>query len=287
MENAPVGMYLKDRDGRYILANPEMAKVFGRPVGEIIGSTAEQLLAPGEAPAIRAADDEIITHGLPTVREEFFPGHAAYAWSMVIRFPIRDEAGEVAQVGGFDVDITRPKLAEAEVKASEQRFKTIAEIHPTPMIITRLDDREVLFANRAYFALFGLTPEKLAGFDRARLYAEAANREAIYAAIDAGGAIESPEISMRTAGGEPFPAMLTARGIDYEGSRCCVMSFLDLSRPETGRGRAAGQRAAVPQHRRGPSDAAGDRAASRTAGSASPTGRSSACSRLKAPGWTS
>ena len=181
-------MYLKDRDGRYLLANPEMAKVFGRPVDEIIGSTAEQLLAPGEAPAIRAADGEIITHGLPTVREEFFPGHATYAWSMVIRFPIRDEAGEVAQVGGFDVDITRPKLAEAEVKASEQRFKTIAEIHPTPMIITRLDDREVLFANRAYFAVFGLTPEKLAGFDRTRLYAEAANREAIFAAIDAGGA---------------------------------------------------------------------------------------------------
>ena len=196
---------------------------------EIIGSTAEQLLAPGEAPAIRAADGEMSAHGLPTVREEFFPGHATYAWSMVIRFPIRDEAGEVAQVGGFDVDITRPKLAEAEVKASEQRFKTIAEIHPTPMIITRLDDREVLFANRAYFAVFGLTPEKLAGFDRTRLYADAANREAIYAAIDAGGAIESQEISMRTAAGEPFPAMLTARGMDYEGSRCCVMSFLDLS----------------------------------------------------------
>ena len=32
---------------------PEMAKVFGRPVAEIIGSTAEQLLAPDDAHVIR------------------------------------------------------------------------------------------------------------------------------------------------------------------------------------------------------------------------------------------
>ena len=229
MENAPVGMYLKDRDGRYLLANPEMAKVYGRPVEQIIGSTPEDLLTASEAPNIRAADREVLAHGLPTVREEHFPTHTAYAWSMVIRFPIRDEAGAIEQIGGFDVDITQHKLAEAEVKASEQRFRTIAEIHPTPMIITRLDDREVLFANRAYFAAFELTPTRLATFDRAKLYTKADERDVIYATIDAGEAIESREITMRTAAGQPFPAMLTARGMHYEGSRCCVMTFLDLT----------------------------------------------------------
>lgn len=229
MENAPVGMYLKDREGRYLVANPEMANVFGRPVEEIIGSTPEELLAEGEAPGIRAFDREVWEQGLPTVHEEHFPGHATYAWSMVIRFPIRDETGQVAQIGGFDVDITRPKLAEAEVKASEQRFRTIAEIHPTPMIITRLDDRKVLFANRAFFAAFGLSPDDLAGFDRATLYGHPGDREVIYAAIEAGKTIESQEINMRTVSGGPFPAMLTARGMTYEGSRCCVMSFLDLT----------------------------------------------------------
>ena len=190
MENAPVGMYLKDRDGRYLVANPEMANVFGRPVEQIIGSTPEELLAEGETLGIRAFDREVWEQGLPTVREEHFPGHSSYAWSMVIRFPIRDESGRVAQIGGFDVDITRPKLAEAEVKASEQRFRTIAEIHPTPMIITRLDDRDVLFANRAYFAAFGVTPDDLVGFDRATLYGRPDDREAIYAVINADGAIE-------------------------------------------------------------------------------------------------
>ena len=40
MEHAPVGMYLKDTDGRYLIANPEMGKVFGRPAESAIGLTA-------------------------------------------------------------------------------------------------------------------------------------------------------------------------------------------------------------------------------------------------------
>lgn len=49
MENAPVGMYVKDAEGRYILANPVMSKVFGRPASEVIGKTAGDLFPPDEA----------------------------------------------------------------------------------------------------------------------------------------------------------------------------------------------------------------------------------------------
>ena len=37
MEHAPVGMYLKDLDGRYLMLNPEMGRVFGRPAAGLLG----------------------------------------------------------------------------------------------------------------------------------------------------------------------------------------------------------------------------------------------------------
>lgn len=229
MENAPVGMYLKDREGRYVMANPEMGKVFGRPAGEMIGHTPEEVFAPDEVAMIRGYDREVMETGRPTVHEEYLPALDTYAWSMVIRFPIRNDAGEIIQIGGFDVDITRPKLAEAEVMASAQRFRTIAEIHPTPMIITRLDDRRVLFANRAYYEAFGLTRERLGGYDRSQLYSDPQAREEIYATVGRGDRLEGREMLMRTVDGESFPCVVTARGIVYEGSPSCVMSFLDLT----------------------------------------------------------
>ena len=159
MENAPVGMYLKDLAGRYVMANPEMGKLFRRPVETMIGRTAEDAFLAEEAARIAQHNRAVIETGRPLVTEEHLANRGEYAWSMIIRFPIRDEGGRVVQVGGFNLDITRSKLAEAEVKSSAERFRTIAEAHPTPMVIVRLADRQLRFANRAFFDTFRVDPD--------------------------------------------------------------------------------------------------------------------------------
>lgn len=45
MQHAPAGMFLKDLEGRYIVANPEMEKVQNRPVSKIIGRTPQDVFA--------------------------------------------------------------------------------------------------------------------------------------------------------------------------------------------------------------------------------------------------
>jgi PAS domain S-box-containing protein len=118
--NAPVGMYLKDLDGCYLLLNPEMGRVFGRPVAEMLGRGPEEVLAPDEAAMVRRFDAELLERGEPTRHEEHLEGHDAYAWSMVIRFPVRDASGRIVQIGGFDVDITGMKRAEEELTRSRE-----------------------------------------------------------------------------------------------------------------------------------------------------------------------
>ena len=79
---------------------------------------------------IRAYDRETLTRGVATISEEFLPGLDQYAWSMVIRFPIRDESGQIRHIAGFDVDITSRKQAETEFRrqseAIHQREKLAA-----------------------------------------------------------------------------------------------------------------------------------------------------------------
>ena len=56
MEHAPVGMYLKDLDGRYVMLNPEMEKVLGRPAGEMLGQEPAAAFGPeevGDDPGLR------------------------------------------------------------------------------------------------------------------------------------------------------------------------------------------------------------------------------------------
>ncbi len=115
MAHAPIGMYLKDGEGRFVMANPEMAHVFGRPVAEIVGKRSQDMLGP-EAAALIAAQDELVrSTGRAHAVEEFLPGLDRYAWTLVVRFPVDAGPDEPPAIGGFDIDITSIKRAEEAV----------------------------------------------------------------------------------------------------------------------------------------------------------------------------
>jgi PAS domain S-box-containing protein len=120
MDHAPIGMYLKDGDGRYLLANPEMEKLFGCPVGKAIGRTAEDLCLPAEAAQIAEWDRRLMDEGASFAIEQQRPGAAEYSHSLVMRFPVRTAYGAPARIGGFDIDLTRQKATEAELERSRK-----------------------------------------------------------------------------------------------------------------------------------------------------------------------
>ncbi|EWY41664.1 histidine kinase [Skermanella stibiiresistens SB22] len=122
MRHAPAGMYLKDLEGRYVMANPEMEKVQNRPVSEIIGRTPEDVFPVTLAARIRRHDGEVLATGATVFSEEHVPDLPSYVWRMVVRFPIRDETGRFTHIGGFIFDMSDQKRVEAE--ASRQRAVT-------------------------------------------------------------------------------------------------------------------------------------------------------------------
>jgi C4-dicarboxylate-specific signal transduction histidine kinase len=115
------------------------------------------------------------------------------------------------------------------------------------MSITRLADRRLLFANRAFQAALGLAPGDLPTLDRDRLYADPERGHATFVEVEARGAIEGREVEMRTVPGRPFPAIMTARIIEYEGAPCSVASFLDLSALKAAEAEIERQREALHQ----------------------------------------
>ena len=120
MRHAPIGMYVKDEAGRYLMANPEMRHVFGRPTEEVIGRTADELLDGEAAAVVAAADAEVRANRRPAQIEEHLPGLERYAWTLVVRFPIEGPPGQGLHVGGFDIDITDMKRTESELAASRE-----------------------------------------------------------------------------------------------------------------------------------------------------------------------
>jgi PAS domain S-box-containing protein len=119
MENAPIGAYLKDPEGRYTLVNKEMAKVLGVPPDEALGKTAREVLGDEEAARIEEEELQAFARGKAQVRDQFFPERKDHSSAQLFRFPVLLE-GRPPRIGGFAIDTTERRRAEAELVRSRE-----------------------------------------------------------------------------------------------------------------------------------------------------------------------
>lgn len=121
VENAPVAVYLKDGDGRYVMVNAEGLTYFGLPKERIVGSSARAMGPPEAADRADAADAEVRRTRRPMRAEyQMMAEGEPYHHAMVLRFPVAAPDGNGLWIGGFAIDITARKLAEAELARSRE-----------------------------------------------------------------------------------------------------------------------------------------------------------------------
>ncbi len=124
-------VYVKDRDGRYLLFNHAAELVTGRTVAETIGKGDMAFFPPGDARVIMAGDQKVMQEQVVSSYEEMLTaadGRLMTFWST--KGPIFDAAGHVSGLFGISRDITERKAAAARLEALLQdREALIKEVH--------------------------------------------------------------------------------------------------------------------------------------------------------------
>jgi PAS domain S-box-containing protein len=248
MENAPVGMYLKDLKGRYVLLNPEMGKVLGTDVESMLGRTVLESPIGPYADFIPERDQEVLRTGRVLVSEEHLPNPDEYTWELVIRFPVRDADGRIIHIGGFDVDITARKAMEEALKASEQRFRAFAEAHPVPLFVSEIETGKVIFASPPCAELLRVPLDELVAGTTLRFFADLEDRARIIEQLRRDGLLDGVEVRLRRADGSEFWAAFTSRLITFEGQDAVVTALVDLTEPKRVESELARQRQILHQN---------------------------------------
>ena len=115
IDNSPAAIFLKDTEGRYLLANKQFEKRTGLASDEVVGKTFEETALANKVKFIPylKLEDEVLKSGqarvaeLPTRRPDGTLGTA-----LVNKFPVFDAAGDLIAVGSITSDITERKQAE-------------------------------------------------------------------------------------------------------------------------------------------------------------------------------
>ncbi len=117
LDNAPLGIFLKDGQGRYLLLNAPMEPLLGAPPADCLGRTPAELFSADRAAVIESEDREVLADGRPhTIDLELRCGDDVVRSFRTHKFTLRDAEGKIYAIGGISEDVTERRRLDAKLR---------------------------------------------------------------------------------------------------------------------------------------------------------------------------
>ena len=226
MDNAVDVISSIDVARRFSAVSAASLKAWGYGPSELVGSSASAVIDPRERPEAELAFARAFDNSGDYVFE-----------SRILR---KDGAGIDTRWSVFSSevektlfcitrDVTDRKRAERMLKESEERVRTVMQEMPVGLVIVN-GVGEIDFVNRALELTTSFTAQELIGSEISQLIllnAGQTHNHFWQTLLSSKGAML--ETNARRAGGDIFPAQLTAREFSAQGKRKLVVSLLDIT----------------------------------------------------------
>src|SRR5690606_18402365 len=135
-KHAAVGLSELSLDGKFLRVNDELCRILGRPRERVLQLGIADVTHPGDIQRSLETVQRLIATGKPGSLDKRYQrpdGSLVWATSSVTR--LDDEHGRPSRVLAVTVDLTQRKLAEDALRASERRYRALAELSPEGILV--------------------------------------------------------------------------------------------------------------------------------------------------------
>jgi PAS domain S-box-containing protein len=127
LDNVPDFMYVKDRQSRFVMANPQVARWAGvKKTDDLLGKTDFDFIPRGVAQSFHEDEQRVMCTGEPMFdKEEIMDagGSAHTRWLLTTKVPLFDSNGQVVGIAGIGREITKRKQDENALRESNRRLE--------------------------------------------------------------------------------------------------------------------------------------------------------------------
>ena len=163
IDGATESIFVKDKQGRYVLVNDAFLKVVNKKRDEILGKDDFDIYSESDAKIIIATDKSVIQED-KTISNyiRINPGDTQDKIFDATKGPVKDEKGNTIGVFGISRDVTAKLEAEKKLKESETKLKLLLE-NSNDIVLLIDKDRIVRFVNFSVNSILGWAIEEIIG----------------------------------------------------------------------------------------------------------------------------
>jgi PAS domain S-box-containing protein len=218
---APCGYHSLDPDGVYVRINDTELSWLGRSREEVLGRMKfSDALTPAGQAGFRDSYGSFMARGWIRDREyELLHKNGGTIPVLLSSTSVTDESGRYMMSRATLYDMTGLKRAEQALRASEQRFRELADLLPQSVFECDVNGR-LTFANQRAFETFGYTPEDVqAGVNVVQMISTDDRPRATQAmeAVLQGGTTSGSQYNVVRKDGTTFPGLAYTSPIVRDG----------------------------------------------------------------------
>jgi PAS domain S-box-containing protein len=161
----PQLVFIKDWDGRFVLANQSVAQAYGTTPEQLEGKTDADLNPnAAEVQAYLEADRAVMRSGKPLLipEEPVTQANGTTRWFQTIKVPLSSPHDGARQVLGVSTDITARREAEERLRTTADELEALVQAAPVAIVAISLDGTVLNWYGGAE-SMFGWKAEELVG----------------------------------------------------------------------------------------------------------------------------
>jgi len=236
VEAAPDGMLVVDAEGRILLANPELDKLFGYAEGELIGQHVEVLVPADSRPSHPGLRAGFMAQGL--ARQ--MGGAQSNLQGLRkdgSRFAVEIGLAQLPAIEGRGVcvcasvrDTTERRAMQTAVRDTEERFRRILEAAPAGLLIADDDTQELLFSNPRLDQVFGEPVAQVMGrTDGYQYWTDAQARARYIELTQHNDTVRGFEATYRRRDGSLCEVLMSSTRVRAGGGSICGEWYFDIT----------------------------------------------------------
>ena len=233
-QNAPVGVFYSNTNGKIISVNDEYARMLGyaspEEAKELINhSTIEQMVYVNSDERFIVLEKTTAKPGTWCRNEIQF--RKKEGTHIIANLLIRALPENTDLLEGFLEDITERKRAEETLRQSEERYRLLADNAPIPVAVASLETGKLLYFNNSAFISMGPASagKEFHDFQIKDFYVNPEQHDKIVEILKKEGRIANLEIQLKNLNGKQITALVSSLITTFENEPAVFVSFYDIT----------------------------------------------------------